>query len=101
MGEHESGASKFTYFLAGIGFGAALALLFAPRTGEETRGLIGAKATQGKEYVAAKSKEMREQAEQFVEKAKDMVAQQKEQLSAALEAGKQAYHEEKAKTQTP
>lgn len=97
MSESGDGASKFAYFLAGIGFGAALALLFAPRSGQETRDLISSKASQGKEYMTAKSKEVRGQAEDLVGKAKDMVAQQKEQLSAALEAGKQAYQEEKAK----
>ncbi|MGH9395906.1 MAG: YtxH domain-containing protein [Terriglobia bacterium] len=100
MAENESnyGASNFAYFLAGIGFGAAIALLFAPGSGQETRDMLGAKATQGREYVNARSKEMREQAEQMVGKAKDLVAQQKEQLSAALEAGKAAYQEEKTKS---
>ncbi len=97
MSDSENSASKFAYFIAGIGFGAALALLFAPRSGQETRDLISAKANQGKDYVAAKSKEVRGQAQDMVGKAKDMVSQQKEQLSAALEAGKQAYQEEKAK----
>jgi len=91
------GASGFAYFLAGLSFGALITLLFAPKTGQETRDLIGAKANEGKEYVTARSKEVREQAEQLVGKAKDLVAQQKEQLSAALEAGKQAYQEEKVK----
>lgn len=93
----DSGGAKFAYFLAGIGFGALAAILFAPRSGQETRDLIGTKADQGREYVNAKSKEMREQAGQMVNKAKDLVAQQKEQLSAALEAGKQAYQEERTK----
>ncbi|HEV2178199.1 MAG TPA: YtxH domain-containing protein [Terriglobia bacterium] len=89
--------SKFTFFLAGLGIGAVLALLFAPGSGEETRQLIGDKAGEGKEYVAAKSRELRKQAEELVDRAKDLVSQQKEQLSAALEAGKQAYQEEKVK----
>ncbi|MGH9327309.1 MAG: YtxH domain-containing protein [Terriglobia bacterium] len=97
MSDIENSASKFSYFLAGIGFGALLTLLLAPRSGQETRDLISAKANQGKEYVTTKSKEMRGQAEGLVGRAKDMVAQQKEQLSAALEAGKQAYQEEKTK----
>src|SRR5579863_2336068 len=98
MAENEnSGGSKFAYFLAGMSFGALIALLVAPKSGQETRDLIGAKATQGREYVTAKSKEVRDQAEQVVTKAKDLVAQQKEQLSAALEAGKQAYQEERTK----
>ena len=93
----DNGGAKFAYFLAGIGFGALAAILFAPRSGQETRDLIGAKADQGREYVTARSKEVREQAGQVVNKARDLVAQQKEQLSAALEAGKQAYQEERTK----
>ncbi|HET7101273.1 MAG TPA: YtxH domain-containing protein, partial [Terriglobia bacterium] len=84
--------------IAGIGFGAVLALLFAPKSGEETRDMLSAKANQSRDYLTTRSKEVRQQAEQYVEKAKDMVAQQKEQLSAALEAGKQAYQEEKTKS---
>jgi gas vesicle protein len=94
-----NGGSKFTYFLAGLGIGAMVALLFAPRSGEETRELLTRKAEEGREYVAGKSKELRKQAEELVEKAKELVNQQKEQLSAALEAGKQAYQEEKSKAQ--
>jgi gas vesicle protein len=93
------GASKFSCFILGVGLGALFALLFAPRSGQETRDLIGSKAAQGREYVTNKSREMREQAEEMVGKAKDLVNQQKEQLSAALEAGKQAYESEKAKAQ--
>ena len=97
MSESNSGA-KFTFFLAGLGIGAVLALLFAPRSGEETRELLGKKADEGREYVTTKSREVRRQAEELVEKAKDLVTQQKEQLSAALDAGRQAYQEEKSKS---
>ncbi len=98
-GDDVGGGSKFAYFVAGLGFGALLALLFAPKSGQETRDLIGAKASEGRSYVTSKSREVRQQAEQIVDKAKDLVAQQKEQLSAALEAGKQAYQSEKSKPQ--
>lgn len=100
MAENERtnwGVANFAFFLAGFGFGAALALLFAPGSGQETRDLIGAKASQGRDYVTARSREMRQQAAQMVNQARDVVAQQKEQLSAALEAGRTAYQEEKAK----
>ncbi|MCL5671755.1 MAG: hypothetical protein M1423_10770, partial [Acidobacteria bacterium] len=50
-----------------------------------------------REKVATKSQEYRRQAEGYVDKAKELVNKQKEQLSAALEAGKQAYQEEKGK----
>lgn len=102
----DNGGSKVAYFLAGMGLGAVVALLFAPRSGKETREYISNKAEEGRDYVRQKSeegrefvstrgRELRSQAEQAIDKAKDVVAKQKEQLSAALEAGKQAYQEEK------
>lgn len=93
----ENGASKVGFFLAGLGIGAVLALLFAPRSGQETRDMIAQKAGEGRDYVKTRTDEFRKQAEEAVEKGKGLVAKQKEMLSAALEAGKQAYQEEKAK----
>ncbi len=92
-----NGASKFAFFMAGLGIGAILALLFAPKSGKETREYLTHKAEESKDYVSARGKELRKQAEEAVEKAKDVVSKQKEQLSSALEAGRQAYHEEKGK----
>lgn len=93
-----NGASKVAFFLAGMGIGAILALLFAPKSGKETREYIVQKAGEGREFVTTKGRELRKQAEETVDKAKEVVAKQKEQLSAALEAGKQAYQEEKGKS---
>jgi gas vesicle protein len=93
-----NGASKLAFFLAGMGIGAIMALLFAPKSGKETRDYLTQRAEEGREYVTARGRELRKQAEEAVEKAKDVVAKQKEQLSAALEAGKQAYQEEKGKS---
>jgi gas vesicle protein len=96
--------SKFTYFLAGLGFGALIGLLFAPRSGEETRDFIGTKAQEGREFVGRKSREGREfvdrkgrevceQAGELIEQGKEAVARQKSNINAAFEAGKQAYRE--------
>jgi len=97
MSEEGNGGSNFGFFLAGLGIGAILALLFAPRSGKETREYIAGKAEEGRDYVKAKTEDLRRQAEGAVEKGKDLVSKQKELLSAALEAGKQAYQEEKVK----
>jgi len=97
MSEEGNGGSNLGFFLAGLGMGAILALLFAPRSGKETREYIAGKAEEGREYVKAKTEDLRRQAEGAVDKGKDLVTKQKELLSAALEAGKQAYQEEKAK----
>jgi len=93
----ENDGSRFGFFLAGLGIGAVLALLFAPRSGKETRDLIVEKAEEGRDFVITKSEEIRRQAEEAVEKGRDLVSKQKELLSAALEAGKQAYQEERSK----
>jgi gas vesicle protein len=97
MSEEGNGASNLGFFLAGLGMGAILALLFAPRSGKETREYIAGKAEEGRDYVKTKTEDLRRQAEGAVEKGKDLVTKQKELLSAALEAGKQAYQEEKTK----
>ena len=65
---------------------------------EEAREYIAGKAEEGRDFVRAKSEDLRRQAEGAVEKGKDLVTKQKDLLSAALEAGKQAYAEEKTKS---
>lgn len=57
---------RFAFFLAGLGIGAVLALLFAPQSGEETREMINQKVEQGKEYVNEHSKTVRRKAEDLV-----------------------------------
>lgn len=96
--------NKITYFLAGLGVGALVGLLFAPRTGEETRRLIGEKATEGRDYMTRKSRDLADQAGEYISKGKEAageyaakgkeaVARQKENLRSAIEVGKQAYRD--------
>jgi gas vesicle protein len=86
-------ATKVSYFVAGIGIGAAVALIFAPQSGEETRKQIAEKAQEGKDFVASKSREIRRQAEDLVDQGKDLVSKQKARLADVLESGKQAARE--------
>jgi gas vesicle protein len=88
-----SGSTKVAYFLAGLGIGAAAALLLAPLSGEETRKRIVDKAQEGKDYVATKGRELRKQAEGLVDQGKDLVNRQKDRLAEVLEAGKQTARE--------
>jgi gas vesicle protein len=99
MREENSPASKLGYFLVGGGIGAVIALLFAPRSGRETRDIITQKAVEGKEKIASAGRDVSERVSGYVDKGKDVVNTQKEQISAAIEAGKQAYRDEKAKPQ--
>jgi gas vesicle protein len=53
-----SGVGNLTLaFILGAAAGAAVALLFAPATGEETRELLGQKMREGQDKAAALAKE--------------------------------------------
>jgi len=90
--------SKVTYFLVGLGVGALVGLLFAPKSGQETREYLSKKAEEGRDYAQRKARELRERAEDFVERGKEFAGKQKDSISAAVEAGREAYQRERAKT---
>jgi gas vesicle protein len=146
MGNERDGdniSTRLTYFLVGAGIGAVLALLFAPKSGEELRNDIadatrkgidksreaaqqlGAKATEYYDATRQKASEVydtaRETAGEYYEatrdraadlydtastkagevvsKTRDAAARQAGSISAAVEAGKKAYVDEKRKTE--
>lgn len=90
---HMADENKFTYFILGLGIGVAVGMLFAPQSGEETRNLIRSKADEGKDYLKKSGEALYESAGDVVEKGKTMAARRRDQLAAAVEAGKQAYRE--------
>jgi len=97
MAEDSKAGEKALFFMIGGLVGAAVALLLAPRSGEETRRLIATKTREGADYVANRTKDISEKAGGLVDKSKELLQHQRDQLAAALEAGKQAYREEKEK----
>jgi gas vesicle protein len=98
MTENNAG-SKVSFFLVGLGIGALVGILFAPKSGEETREYLSQKADEGREYAQRKARELRERAEDLVERSKSAAVRQKENLSAAVDAGREAYQREKSKAQ--
>jgi gas vesicle protein len=91
-------SNSFVWFLAGLGLGALAGVLYAPRSGNETREVLRARAEEGRDYVRSRAREAREQASQWADRGREVVGQQKEQFRAAYEAGRQAYHEATADT---
>jgi gas vesicle protein len=85
--------SGFSNFLFGLGVGIGIGILFAPRSGAETREVIKNKADEGKEYIRARSQELRETANELIDKGRDVMGRQRDNLADAVEAGKQAYRE--------
>ena len=117
----DSISTRLTYLLIGGGIGAILALLFAPKSGEELRGDI-ADATRrgidrsreaaqqlsdraGEYYEATRERaselysQASERAGEVAKSAREAAARQTGTVAAAIDAGKKAYQEEKRKTE--
>jgi gas vesicle protein len=69
-------------FMLGAVSGAAVALLYAPTSGRETRELLGEKAREGRETAAEAAK-----------KGRQVIAQGRETLTTAIERGRDAYQQ--------
>lgn len=90
--------NSFVWFLAGLGVGAAVGILYAPQSGSETREALRARAEEGRDYMKTRARDARSQANEWVDKGRDVVNQQKDQLRAAYEAGRQAYQDATTET---
>lgn len=73
-------------FAIGALIGTGAALLYAPRSGKETR-----------ELIAKKGRALKGQAEDALDDAKGFIEGKKAELAAAIDAGKDAMREERAK----
>ena len=107
MSDDRGSGSTFLAFIVGGLTGAALALLYAPRSGRETREMLNEKMREG----AEKGKDLREQAKtkgrafveeagEYVERGREVLEDRKGRLAAAFEAGRQAYRDEKEKSKS-
>jgi gas vesicle protein len=81
-GNHRRGS--ILTFALGVGVGAAAALLFAPKAGEELRDDISGGISDGVDQVRSKGRHLKQKSQRFVDLAKDHVHQ-------AIEAGDSAY----------
>ena len=91
-------------FVLGALSGAALAILLAPRSGRETRELLSDKMREAAdrsrrlgEQALAKGREATEEASGYLERQREALEKRRDRLSAAVEAGRQAYRDEKEK----
>ena len=62
------GAYYLGFFFVGVAVGAGVALLFAPRSGKDTRRYLARRAEEGKDYVASAGRDLLRQAEDAVER---------------------------------
>ncbi|HUL34679.1 MAG TPA: YtxH domain-containing protein [Candidatus Eisenbacteria bacterium] len=83
--------SKVSYFLVGLGVGALMGVLFAPKSGDETRDYLSKRADDGREFAQKKARELRERADELIERGKDVAVRKRESISAAVDAGREAF----------
>ena len=117
----DSISTRLTYLLIGGGIGAVLALLFAPKSGQELRGDIADATRKGVDRSREAAQQLGERAGQYYEttreRASELYTQAAEKVgevastareaasrrtgtvAAAIDAGKKAYQEEKRKTE--
>jgi gas vesicle protein len=89
----DSNSNSFLWFLAGLGVGAVVGVLYAPRSGNETREALRSKADEGREFVRERARQARTQANDWVDRGREVLNQQKDQFRAAYDAGREAYHQ--------
>ena len=116
----EKQSSGFSWFLAGLGLGALIGVLYAPKAGKETREELISSAREGTEFLKQRSRDAvdqvndlvdrsktqvndyvgrgkeyvergRAQWDEFVNQGRQFVNDQSGRVSAAVDAGRQAY----------
>jgi len=87
-------------FLLGLGVGVGIGMLFAPKSGRETREIIKNKAGEGTDYLKQRGEALKQTATEWVDKGaewvdkgKEALGRQKETIADAMDAGKQAYRD--------
>jgi gas vesicle protein len=121
MGNDDNISTRLTYLLIGGGIGAILALLFAPKSGQELRSDIADATRKGIDRSREAAQQLGDRAGEYYEstreRASELYSQAAERVSdvantaretatrktatvaAAIDAGKKAYQEEKRKTE--
>jgi gas vesicle protein len=59
---------KFVWFVAGAAIGATVALLYAPKSGKDTRRLIQRKTREGREAISESGREWMDKGRELYEK---------------------------------
>ena len=79
---NDNSGSVLIGFIVGAMTGAAVALLFAPASGEETR-----------EYLGERAREGREKARDAMEQSKEYYQRQRENVTSAVDRGRDAFQQ--------
>jgi gas vesicle protein len=81
-------------FAVGLGVGAAVALLFAPKAGEDLRSDIAEGVNDGVNQIRSTGKELKRKVQRLADAAQDKV----DRVQDAIEAGETAYSQASKKS---
>ena len=80
-------------FLLGFGIGLTVGVLFAPKSGEETRGYLGAKASEGTDYLSQQGQQLKDSASDLIDKGRNILADQKDKVVSATQGAERGYQQ--------
>jgi gas vesicle protein len=92
--ERNDAAVYLGWFFFGAALGTAVTLLLTPRTGRETRELLGERADDVARRAQALASEAQGRAGEWLDKSREVFEEQTQRLMSAFEAGKDAMKEE-------
>jgi gas vesicle protein len=76
----QENGDKVVWFLAGAAIGAAIALLYAPASGEETRAKLAEKANEGRDLLGERGRELMDRGRELYSKGKGMADEAAEMI---------------------
>ena len=82
----ENGSDNLIWFLAGAAVGAAVALLFAPKTGRELRKIISDKTSEGRDYMVETGRDLYGKGRDLYERGREVA----EDAAELIEKGRKA-----------
>ena len=91
-----AGEMLLAFFIGGL-VGAGVALLLAPKPGQEARGKIKELVAEAKDKAETCLDEIKEKVVSTVEKGREIIQEKKSIITTAIDAGKEAYEKEKEK----
>jgi len=89
--------SVFLAFVMGAAIGGGIALLTAPRSGNETRNKIKDLSDEARDKVKELADEAEERIKTVVEEGRELLNEKKDLIQAAIDAGREAMEAERAK----
>ena len=89
----ERQSSGFSWFLAGLGIGALFGVLYAPKAGRETREELLSSAREGSEYLKQRGREAVDQVGDLVDRSKTQVTEYVDRGKEVVERGRAQWDE--------